>query len=79
MFMRPEIYALSEPNLWQEPANPRAIPLDIGNPIMTDAANKQYSVIMLCQYNLYCVFCTHNIRIVCHSSQNFQQHIANTT
>ncbi len=33
MFMRPEISVLSEPNPWQDPANPGAVPHDMGNPM----------------------------------------------
>lgn len=42
MFMRPEIYALSEPNPWRDPANPGAIPPEIGNPNATDAEREHH-------------------------------------
>ncbi len=42
MFIRPEIYALSERNPWQDPANPGAVPPDIGNPMATEAECKHH-------------------------------------
>ncbi len=41
--MKPDIHALSEPNPWQNPPNPGAIPLDIGNPMATDAECTHHS------------------------------------
>ncbi len=42
MLMRPEIFALSELNPWQDHTNPGAVPPDIGNPIATEDECKHH-------------------------------------
>lgn len=42
MFTRPKIYAFSEPNPWQDPVNPGAIPLDISNSEATNAKQEHH-------------------------------------
>ncbi len=43
MFMRPDIHALSEPNPWQNPANPGAVPPNKGNPMTSEAEREHHN------------------------------------
>ncbi len=42
IFRRPDIYALSEPNPWQDPANPGPVPPDVRNSMATEAECKHH-------------------------------------